>query len=373
MKVIKLFIVSIACLSIGGCQIDLSKQCFNLQPGDSNSFGASLAMSDNYLAVGDPKANRVVIYSRNDRGKWFRSKNVLPPKDSAAYKFGSGFGFDVSLDQYTLVIGSFTKYTKKEVNSSKDLQQSFSNSFAEAVYQTKLDREIKVDRIDAINKEVIFGSLVDADLEKQFFLTSQKEQIQQGKSIVNVLFDGNIIRISEPKNNQNRGFGFDIAINNNLLLVAAPSINKEGGAWLFDLDNLKKETELLSAPNVLLGTTIAISDQFAVVGESLPNRVTAISSSSSKTMIKALKSNNTMFIDGYGTLSLDGNILTRMHHAIAGTNDSTFLEIFYLYENAQPRLIKKQKNVSHALVKNNLLTTIQNTNTGKKLCIKPVI
>jgi hypothetical protein len=117
MKAVNLFIAAISCLMISSCHSSLLAQCFNSQPDDSMTFGNALAMSDNYLAVGDTQANRVIIYSRNKYGKWSRTKEILPPKDSVAYKIGSGFGKDVALDKSTLIIGSFTKQPRTNLEN----------------------------------------------------------------------------------------------------------------------------------------------------------------------------------------------------------------------------------------------------------------
>ena len=48
------------------------------KPDDSDLFGSSLAASDKYLAVGDPGANRVVIYLRQADNSWLRSGASQP-------------------------------------------------------------------------------------------------------------------------------------------------------------------------------------------------------------------------------------------------------------------------------------------------------
>ncbi len=76
------------------------------EPGDSKSFGDALAVDGDYLAVGDPEANRVVLYQRTDRGRWLRTQEIVPPKGSTADRAGVGFGHALDLNQTTLVIGS---------------------------------------------------------------------------------------------------------------------------------------------------------------------------------------------------------------------------------------------------------------------------
>ena len=103
-------------------------------------------MSDNYLAVGDPDANRVVIYSRTEFAQWIRTNEIIPPIDSTTYRIGSGFGYDLALDQDTLVIGAYSQ--KSGVKNPEDFQwNSPIVSTSEAVYKTKLGTNPEVRRI----------------------------------------------------------------------------------------------------------------------------------------------------------------------------------------------------------------------------------
>lgn len=85
---------------------DYSATCLELKPDDSETFGRGLAVNKNYLAVGDPKANRVAIYRRQEDGNWLRIKEILPPKNSNAVKIGHGFGANLALNDETLIIDS---------------------------------------------------------------------------------------------------------------------------------------------------------------------------------------------------------------------------------------------------------------------------
>ena len=60
-----------------------SVTCLESKPGDTFSFGKALAINDNYIAVGDPKANRVAIYSYDEfKDKWSRTREIYPPSNS---------------------------------------------------------------------------------------------------------------------------------------------------------------------------------------------------------------------------------------------------------------------------------------------------
>ncbi|NEQ99500.1 MAG: hypothetical protein F6K30_22820 [Cyanothece sp. SIO2G6] len=77
------------------------------QSGDSRKFGYALAVDGNYLAIGDPGANRVVLYHRGFRGRWRRMQNILPPEGSSTARAGLGFGYSLDLKDGILAIGSY--------------------------------------------------------------------------------------------------------------------------------------------------------------------------------------------------------------------------------------------------------------------------
>ncbi|NJL53518.1 MAG: hypothetical protein HC930_17550 [Hydrococcus sp. SU_1_0] len=70
-----------------------SVTCLESKPEDTYNFGQALAINDNYIAVGDPEANRVAIYSYDEsQNKWSRAREIYPPKNSIIDQVGSGFG-----------------------------------------------------------------------------------------------------------------------------------------------------------------------------------------------------------------------------------------------------------------------------------------
>ena len=81
--------------------------CLESRADDSRSFGTSLAVDEDYLAVGDPEANRVVIYTRKTDGNWQRIREIYPPKPSLAKKRGYGFGSELALNNNVLVIRAY--------------------------------------------------------------------------------------------------------------------------------------------------------------------------------------------------------------------------------------------------------------------------
>ena len=75
------------------------KTCFFPEPNDSKAyFGTSVVVNDKYLGVGDIGANKVIIYTPDDSGRWSRTREILPPEDLALDREGSIFGYGLELD-----------------------------------------------------------------------------------------------------------------------------------------------------------------------------------------------------------------------------------------------------------------------------------
>lgn len=339
--------------------------CFLSEPGDSKSFGYALAISDRYLAVGDPEANRVVIYTHNNNHRWLRTREIVPPKGSAVDNVGSGFGYDVSLDKSTLVIGAYTEKHKPNNQEIFQYTNQLGVSFSGGVYKVLLDKKAEVKRIDVLSGGEISGFSVSADAGKIAFSIKREEQPGRWIGKVNLLTEGDVKQILSPTNSAEQNFGVDIDLKNNLLLVGSP-FDDTGAAWLFDLETPENKPQRLAIPNAHIGSTLAISDQFAVVG-AIGGLTYA---TPAKTLIKGIKDGSTTVIDGVGELSLDQNILARMHPRSPDGEQQALLELFNLGDNATPRLMKERRDVDRALLENSLLTTVQKTSSGVKLCIE---
>ena len=235
-KIATLFIAAISYLIIGASPSYPIKHCINSLPGDSFSFGYGLATYDKYLVVGDPWANQVVIYTRDRDDKWLRIRQIAAPKDSTAHEVGSGFGHTIALDEDLLIIGSFTVIDPEnnEVVNPKDFQENngiFSTSTA--LYQTRLDKETEVKRIDLPDvptKGAIPNGAVVAENGKIGFIFSQKRPAKRIKRInqVYVLLNGKAHALPGGKLELRSAlkvwsasiYGSDIALKNNLLLAS---------------------------------------------------------------------------------------------------------------------------------------------------------
>jgi hypothetical protein len=374
MKIIKLFIAAICCLMISASPPHPTKQCIDSLPSDDSvSFGFSVATNDKYLAVGDLQANHVVIYTRDKDGRWRRTREILPPQDSTAYKVGRGFGYELALDGEILVISALTQQQNYEVKNPEDFQESniLSSTFT-AIYQTRLDRETEVKRIDVPTKGVIPSVSVVADKGKIAFITSREEEPGKRVKQVHLLSNGFIKYILPPKDDLVNRFDSDIALKNNFLLVGVGQPRDIGGAWLYNLNSPRSEPQRLTIPNATLGNSVALSDQFAVVGDVATRQSRGISDLPQKTLIRNIADGSTKVIDGNGKLSLDSNILARMRYPTGDKEIPSLLEVFRLDNNATPHLIEKRSDVERASVQNRLLITVQKTVSGQKICTEQV-
>jgi hypothetical protein len=290
--------------------------CITPEPEDNyDSFGYPVAINNKYLAIGDYLANRVVIYSRENSGQWNRSKIVLPPKDSTSERIGYGFSDKLQLDGDFLV-----------VNSSVER------------YSIKLDSETEV---------------------KPIALPSEKSV---GSVTFNLFSFGKIRQVNLPDKGE-EGFGTCFTYCNNLLLVGSPSRTNKTGAWLYDLDRLDCQPEKLAIPNVYIGETVALNDEFAVVGDAaysggpyrpLPQN---ISNRPKSTLIKAIESGLTTTIQRTGKLSLSGDILGLMYPSSTHFVEGGVVELYRLNKTSGYRHILTRANIANALVQNGFLVT----------------
>lgn len=373
MKIVNFFVAAISWLTMGATPSVPIKQCINSLPGDSYSFGSDVATQSKYLIVGDHGANHVLIYTRDQDDQWLRTREILPPKNSTAYKVGSGFGYTLALDGNNLIIGSFTviKPEKNEVVNSKDFQENGIFSTATALYQTRLDKETEVKRIDLPNiptKGVLPTGRLVGDRGKIGFIFSQ---ITPGKGIrrinqvyvfsdgkVNALPEGKLEYRSPSKAASVSIYGTDIALHKDLLLVGIDRDKDRGGVWLFDLNSPQSKPQKLIIPLVTPAhVSVAISEEFIAISNISNSSSAFLPDLSDTTLIKNIATGSTKIIGGAGGVYLDSNILSRIRsdpdddHEYTHVSDiPSVLEVFKLEDDAKPELIKSYENLERGLI-----------------------
>lgn len=366
------FLVLISISLVRIVDINLHHQCFLSREEDSRTFGFSLAMSNDYLAVGDPNANQVAIYRRNKLNQWSRTKKITPPVDSTTHRIGSGFGYDLAIDEDILVVGAYSQ--KRNTKNLEDFQLNEPIiSTSGAVYQTNLAQNSMVKRLDEFKQGEIVGAVVAADEGKIVFSRSRIEpdRPRNATTEIVVLFDGQRKYLSLPTDKFSRSVAA-IALHDDLLLVGSITDGQEK-AWLFDLINSPHTVpqSISVASNLLVGTSVAVNQQFLVIGERIGHRYSK-SVQTVKTIIRRIDDDGEMEIDGYGKVSLDNHILSRLRFGRPFYREANILELFFLDDNATPHRILKRKNVTRALVHNSLLTTVQMKSGRKKLCVESI-
>ncbi|MEM8723599.1 MAG: hypothetical protein AAGE84_30690 [Cyanobacteria bacterium P01_G01_bin.39] len=392
MKTVSLLIAAICYLILGASPSYPNEDCIDSLPEDSFSFGYTLAAQGGYLVVGDPHANHVIIYTCNRDDKWLRTRKILPPKNSTAYKVGSGFGHTIALDGDTLIIGTLTVIQpehNEEVNSTDFQEDNGFFSTSTVLYQTRLDQETKVKRIDLPDiptKGAISNNMVVAEQGKIGFIFSQK---QPGKRInqVYLLSDGKVHELPSseltyryPSDSSGFGvYGTNIALKNDLLVVSIDRDQDSGGVWLFDLNSQQNKPQKIALPLVAPAqVSVAISERFIAISNSSLSSSRYVPNLFDTTLIRNIATGATKIISGAG-VSLDGNILARMRsipdsrQEYKSVNEIPgILEVFKLEDDATPRLIQKQRDIKRGFVKNGLLITEKETASGRRICTKKI-
>ena len=205
--------------------------------------------------------------------------------------------------------------------------------------------------------------------------TSSKIEPEQPYNAINkivVLVEGQRKFLPSPTDNRS-WFGADIAIHDKMLLAGSIAQGRDK-AWLFDLDARESLVPhpIQTSAEDLIGNSVALSKEFIVVSDKSGSGYSDIVGASPKTLIERINTDNRTIIDGHAEVSLDNKILSRLRFGRVYYREANSLELFYLDDNAKPRRILKRKNVEKALVKNSLLTTVQEKSGKALLCIETI-
>jgi len=323
--------------------------CLEPEPGDSKYLGSSLTINDQYLVVGDKGANRVVIYQKDSQRKWQRNRFIYPPESSISAQIGNGFGQNLKLDRNGLIIESLVTRIKKRTNLD---QFPFKGS------------------VELIAYEKFFVQLnEDKEILSLDFPIQEKKDLFQFYD----LYRGKPRLITLNKKNQNFSREY-IATHENLILAGSPGQDHNGKGLLFDLELPNKSPIELKAINTYLGDTVAISERFAVVGNSSRNNKRSDINSPyfSTTLIISLENNLAFLLNSKGYVSLDKNILAIMQPQRRIRMQGSKLELYLLDKKKIPHLILKRFDVKRARVENGWLITIKNSNSKllKERCLE---
>ncbi|NJL40794.1 MAG: hypothetical protein HC899_31700 [Leptolyngbyaceae cyanobacterium SM1_4_3] len=269
--------------------------CLASDPGDSEAFGHALAVNENYLAVGDPKANRVVLYERDAREGWIRLREILPPQGSIADQLVGGFGHSLDWNQNTLAIGTYdwltwTQWKPKQAN----------DNFG-AIYTAKIhgDRDIVVQEMSIPPANLVMGYGVSFFGNQVAFPSITLTPANQGIQRILVV-DPKTDRITRvigapqtpeevttwpqlesPPSVDFDGFGSSVDGNNNSLLIGATGLSNpektalRGGIYLATLEGAVQQIEFdgegLASPQVsTAGSSVVLTDRLIGIGRLVP-------------------------------------------------------------------------------------------------------
>lgn len=254
-----------------------SVTCLESKPEDSFDFGKALAINDSYIAVGDPKANRVAIYSYDEaKKKWSRTKEIYPPKNSIIDRVGYGFGSSLVFNQNQLVIGAYSK--PKTTTFDDDIESDeykLTQQYHGAVYSLVLDKKNQsfLQEIILPNSIKLTGySLTIFDKQIALGGTTGKEPGQKlGKIFLVNPITLQVEKIIEPPSPERKfaDFGFVIDGNDDFLLVGSRGLTKKGGALLIDKEGKIEKIssdENLATPLSRAGSSVALADNFMAIG-----------------------------------------------------------------------------------------------------------
>ncbi len=254
--------------------------CLANEPSDSKSFGDALAVDGDYLAVGDPEANRVVLYQRTNKGRWLRTQEIVPPKGSTADRAGVGFGYALDLNQTTLVIGAYDRRRRPSDNVVE---------YSGAIYTAEIrsDGTIPIQEIPIPKADLIVGYTLSLFGDRVAFAG---REISPSRSTERILIadtlSGEIIRvIGAPKRPEEKsiwptiespdgvdfdGFGPSVSGHQDTLLIGTAN-NHPGGIYLAtakgDLQRVEFEGRGLY-PLSSAGSSVVLTDDLMAIGRS---------------------------------------------------------------------------------------------------------
>ena len=331
--------------------------CIEPEPDATWRFGEYVAINDQYLVFTDSLRNKVTVYTPDNSGKWQKTREILPPADFSLSNIGSGFGSGLELDGDVLTISAVSTNPERLNEGLSRTQRKEIPQHLDWRYLANLKTETPLKQIDLLvepepeSNRVRFNLLRHGKIE-QIILSNMGEGRFGSNSFV---------------------LGKRVALDRDLLLVGYSSpYDSSGGAWLFNLAQPQVEPIKITRKNAALGSTVAISQKFAVVGfYGVTWRAPRGNPEIIGTLIKNLDNGLITLIDSFGEVSLSDNILAIMRPGSPEDNPPPLLKVFRLDEDAKAHLITRRTNVSKGRVQNGFLITSQFYDSNQ-VCIEPL-
>ena len=331
--------------------------CIEPKPNDSGRFGEYVVINSKYLVLNDIFNNKAIVYTSDESGRWQRTREILPPDDLDLSNIASGFARGLELDGDVLTISAVTKNPEWLKRGFSQSQRDGISKFLYWRYLTNLKTKTPLKQIDLLVEPELESDRVRFNLLRQ-------EKIEQF-----------ILPNMGKKTFGDNGhaLGTRVALDNNLLVVGYLSDDGTGGAYLFNLAQPEAEPLNLAVENTALGSRVAVSQQFAVVGFDGHRWYFSqggVRGRSLMTLVQNLENGSSTVVRSFGKVSLSGNILAVMNPSLEDI-ESSFLEVFRLDENANAHLITKRENAYRGKVENGFLVTKEYRNSNQ-VCIEPL-
>ncbi|MBW4537480.1 MAG: hypothetical protein KME09_26435 [Pleurocapsa minor HA4230-MV1] len=214
-----------------------SVTCLESKPEDTYNFGQALALNDNYIAVGDPEANRVAIYSYDkSQDKWSRIREVYPAKNSIIDKVGAGFGKYLVFNQNQLIIGAFSDFVPSHFD--EDTQDKLRNRgfvYSLQVNEGNQNALMEINLPEGINPTGYAVKVFNNKIALGTTVVNDYENKPDKVLIVNPI-TLKVESVIEPSilPSKQENFGIGITGNSNYLVISAPNISTQGGVYLID-------------------------------------------------------------------------------------------------------------------------------------------
>ncbi|MEN9519665.1 MAG: hypothetical protein RLZZ381_2253 [Cyanobacteriota bacterium] len=249
-----------------------SLTCLESKLEDSLHFGQALAITDKYIAVGDPEVNRVAIYGYNQsEKKWSRTREIYPPKNSIIDQVGSGFGKYLIFNHNQLIIGAFSDFVPS--NFDEDTKNKY--NYRGFVYSLQLEKDNQnplkeINIPDQINPTGYAVKVFDNKIALE--TTVGRDYRKKPDKVL--IVDPTTLKVESiikpPILPTKRGnFGNSIAGNTRSLAISASDLPTKGGVYLV---NEEGELETISISKILptektegFGSPVALGDDFLAI------------------------------------------------------------------------------------------------------------
>ncbi len=346
----------------------LSAVCIDRQPGDTPSFGDALVANEQYLAIGDTQANRVIVYRHTTQRQWVRFRTIpLPPNPPIADP-SSNFGYSVThklaISGDKLVIGKVVSKMRPQPKEAAlypykpPAEQGM--AYAGAVYRTSVTSNSLLERIDQPQEKELAGFSVAADQGKIAFSVAT----YNGKA------PGYVTVVDRDRRYSLDASG-EIAMKNNLLVAGSTTDSQHGKLAVFNLAESTPSPRTISISMPV--KEIDIADKFIVVAEQIQaNQFPQVNPSlpmTPKTLLVNIADFSIAALDGFGKISAYGNKLVRSSPATPDGEVAGKIELFNISSIPPKSLSLRNANIRRSFLSKNYLFTVESQSSNVKICI----